>query len=434
MIVEFRAENFQRLKAVQIRPRGRVVQLTGGNGEGKTSVLEAIASAIKGKDACPRDPIRGGADKAWVSLDLGDKIVRRTFSRGKEGKPFTTSLTVEAKVEGGTAKMGSPQQVIDSLMGDISFDPLVFLGMDAKAQVNALRRFVPGVDFVAIAQENEQDKQARTEANRKAKDAATRAGAISVPADLPATKIDEQALLDQITGAAQHNAEIEKRRARRDGVAANLDRVRDHIARRRERIEELRREIDDVTQEIEAQEKAAAADAAQLDQAPPLPDPVDVTKVTTELTDARRLNGLIDQRIARDALLREQAQHEFASETYTDAIDAREKRKRDAIAAADLPVPGLSFTDDGLTWDGHPFEQASTAAKLRVSVALAMASNPRLRVLRIRDGSLLDERSMAAIAEMAEANDFQVWVEKVDTSGRIGFVLEDGTVRDVEAA
>jgi hypothetical protein len=55
-------------------------------------------------------------------------------------------------------------------------------------------------------------------------------------------------------------------------------------------------------------------------------------------------------------------------------------------------------------------------------------------VLRIRDGSLLSEKSMAVIAEMAEANDFQVWVELVDTSGRVGFVLEDGTVRDAEAA
>ncbi len=97
-------------------------------------------------------------------------------------------------------------------------------------------------------------------------------------------------------------------------------------------------------------------------------------------------------------------------------------------------MAGLGFTDDGLTWDGHPFEQASMAAKLRVGVALAMASNPRLRVLRIRDGSLLSEKSMAVIAEMAEANDFQVWVELVDTSGRVGFVLEDGTVRDAEAA
>jgi hypothetical protein len=434
MIVELRAENFQRLKAVQIRPHGRVVRLTGDNGEGKTSVLEAIASAIRGKDACPRDPIRGGADKAWISLDLGDKIVRRTFSRGKDGKPFTTSLTVEAKVEGGTAKLTSPQAVIDSMMGDISFDPLVFLSMDAKAQVNALHRFVPGVDFAAIAQANEQDKQARTETNRKAKDAATRAKAIAVPADLPASKIDEQALLDQITGAAQGNAEIETRRARRAEFAANVERMREHVARRRERIQELHREIETITLEVDAHDKRINEDATHILDAPRLPDPVDISAVSTALTDARRINSLIDQRNTRDALLREAAQHEFASESYTDAIEAREKKKRDAITAADLPVAGLGFTDDGLTWDGHPFEQASMAAKLRVGVALAMGSNPRLRVLRIRDGSLLSEQSMAVIAEMAEANDFQVWVELVDTSGRVGFVLEDGTVRDAEAA
>jgi hypothetical protein len=290
------------------------------------------------------------------------------------------------------------------------------------------------VDFAAIAQANEQDKQARTETNRKAKDAATRAKAIAVPADLPASKIDEQALLDQITGAAQGNAEIETRRARRAEFAANVERMREHIARRRERIHELHREIEAITQEVAALEQRVNDDATHIIQAPLLPDPVDISAVSTALTEARRINGMIDQRNTRDALLREAAQHEFASESYTDAIDAREQQKRDAIAAADLPVPGLGFTDDGLTWDGHPFEQASSAAKLRVGVALAMASNPRLRVLRIRDGSLLSEKSMAVIAEMAEANDFQVWVEKVDTSGRVGFVLEDGTVRDAEAA
>ena len=173
--------------------------------------------------------------------------------------------------------------------------------MDAKAQVNALRRFVPGVDFVAIAKENEQDRQARTETNRKAKDAATRANAISVPADLPASKIDEQALLDQITGAAQGNAEIETRRARRAEFAANVERMREHVARRRERIEELRLEIETITHEVDALDKRINDDAAHIVEAPPLPDPVDISAVSTALTEARRINGLIDQRNTRDA-------------------------------------------------------------------------------------------------------------------------------------
>ena len=117
-------------------------------------------------------------------------------------------------------------------------------------------------------------------------------------------------------------------------------------------------------------------------------------------------------------------------------MEKRDQQKRDAIAAAKhLPVEGLDFTDDCLLYKGHPFEQASMAVRLKVGVALAMASNPRLRVLRIRDGSLLDDTSMAAIAEMAEANDFQVWVEARRYLGRrVGFVVEDGTVRHAEAA
>ncbi len=57
-----------------------------------------------------------------------------------------------------------------------------------------------------------------------------------------------------------------------------------------------------------------------------------------------------------------------------------------------------------------------------------MATNPKLRVLRIRDGSLLDENGLKLLAEMADANDYQVWIERVETSGKIGVVMVDGHV------
>ena len=36
---------------------------------------------------------------------------------------------------------------------------------------------------------------------------------------------------------------------------------------------------------------------------------------------------------------------------------------------------------------------------------------------------------MKVLAEMAEANDYQIWIERVDSSGTVGFVLEDGHVK-----
>lgn len=76
-----------------------------------------------------------------------------------------------------------------------------------------------------------------------------------------------------------------------------------------------------------------------------------------------------------------------------------------------------------------PFDQASSAEQLRTSVAIAMAANPKLRVIRVQDGSLLDEEAMRILAEMAQAADYQVWIERVGVSGGVAIVIEDGTVK-----
>lgn len=57
-----------------------------------------------------------------------------------------------------------------------------------------------------------------------------------------------------------------------------------------------------------------------------------------------------------------------------------------------------------------------------------MAANPDLRVIQIREGSLLDRESLDVIAELAGANDYQVWLECVDETGNLGVVIEDGMV------
>jgi hypothetical protein len=117
-------------------------------------------------------------------------------------------------------------------------------------------------------------------------------------------------------------------------------------------------------------------------------------------------------------------------------MEAREQAKRDAIAAAEMPVGGLGFGSGEVLLNGLPFEQASDAEQLRASTAIAMAANPKLRVIRIRDGSLLDEGGLSLLADWAKERDYQVWIERVDTSGKHGIVLEDGHVkaaRDAEA-
>src|SRR4051812_23810439 len=94
-IVRFTAENFKRLSLVEITPTGEIVEVSGKNGAGKSSVLDAIDVALRGMEVAPRKPIKTGAEEARIMVDLGELVVTRTF-RKSEGGDITTSLRVEA--------------------------------------------------------------------------------------------------------------------------------------------------------------------------------------------------------------------------------------------------------------------------------------------------------------------------------------------------
>ena len=120
-IVELRADNFARLKAIEIRPDGSVVPITGRNSQGKTSVLRAIWAVIEGKTAAPAVAIHGEAEQASLYVDLGDYRITRTIKRDPEGRE-EWSLKVIAR--DGTRITKTPQALIDSFKGDMGFDPL----------------------------------------------------------------------------------------------------------------------------------------------------------------------------------------------------------------------------------------------------------------------------------------------------------------------
>jgi len=167
-IIELRAENFKRLKAVTIRPNGALVEVTGANGNGKTSVLDAIWAGLKGRAAGIVEPIRKGAERATIELKLGNGKVAydvvRTFRRDKHGD-VTVDLTVTAG--DGSAVRKTPQAVLDSFIGALSFDPLAFARAAPKDQFEVLKAFVPGFDFEANTEKRKQAFDARTDANRR---------------------------------------------------------------------------------------------------------------------------------------------------------------------------------------------------------------------------------------------------------------------------
>ena len=70
-----------------------------------------------------------------------------------------------------------------------------------------------------------------------------------------------------------------------------------------------------------------------------------------------------------------------------------------------------------------------SSEQLKVSTVLAISFNPKLRVIRITDGSLLDADSLKTIESIADSQDFQIWIEQVsDEKEGVGILIEDGEV------
>lgn len=421
-IVKLEAENIKRLRAVEITPSGALVEITGENGAGKTSVLDSIWWALQGAGNIQAEPIRRGADEARVTLDLGAYIVTRVMRR-REGGDYTTSLTV-ASPEG--ARFPRPQDLLTTLFSGLTFDPLEFARSKPSEQFSTLARFVPGLDLEAIRAATEADYSARREENRTAKERRAAAAAIVIPEGFQA--VDEGALLDAIAGAAAHNDEIAGRVRRRDEVAARIRADRIAAAAAAAKAERLRAEAEAADADARARTAQADADEARLAAAPPLPALVDVSELRAKLDAARRHNAAGARAEEKARLEGEAAAAEARAAALTAAIDEREATKRAVIESAALPVPGIGFGDGHITLNGVPFDQASDAEQLRASCAIAMAANPRLRILRVRDGSLLSPNSLEALAAMAAAANYQIWIETVASERPSAIVIVDGEI------
>jgi DNA repair exonuclease SbcCD ATPase subunit len=424
-IVRLTAENVKKLRAIEIKPDGSVVQITGKNGSGKSSVLDSIFYALAGGKDLPSQPIRRGETKAHVRLDLGELIVTRRFSE------HGSTLVVEGQ---NGARFPSPQRMLDDLIGHISFDPLAFTRMAAREQFDMLRRLVKlEVDIDALSGQNKRDFEARTDVNRRAKSLRAQANAIPVTDGLPADPINTGDLVDRIAKAGQHNADIELRRKRREDAAEKISAKRGDAEGTRERAAALRRQAEEADKQAERLDAEAAELQKRLDEAAALPEPVDAAALREELARAEQTNRQIEQRLKREAVIKDAEGTEEESERLTAAMAERDQQKETAIAAAEMPIDDLSLGDGQVLYRALPFDQASSAEQLRVSIAIAMAANPKLRVLRVKEGSLLDEDGLLLLQEMADAGDYQVWVERVDTSGRVGIVMEDGAVAGAAA-
>lgn len=419
-IVNLQAENIKRLVAVDITPKEDLVVITGENGAWKSSVLDSIYFALGGASVIESEPIRKGQEKASVTVDLGEYTVTRKFT--KKG----SYLEIHSK-DGQIVK--SPQKLLDEIVGAVSFDPLAFINIpDVKEQRQILLTLI-GVDTDKLDKDEKELREKRTLVGRDRDKAESLLKSLTNYSDfLGQELVSVSDLSNQLQAAITHNQEIDNRFTANEGKKTTGMGIEREIASLNERITHLIAERDGKVAELndlKASYKSEKDIIAGLTKQ-------DTSSIRTRIEQSEEINNKIRanesyQKVSEDLTL---AKTDYAC--YTTQIEELIANRKSLVANANLPVAGLTVDDSGIRYNDVPLSQCSDGEKLMIGVAISMALNPTLRVIRIKDGSLLDKKNRAILREIIHEKDFQLWIETVGGDASSGILIEEGKVAGVK--
>lgn len=410
-IISLQAENVKRLSAVEIAPDGKSIIIAGNNAQGKSSVLDSILYALAGKDALPERPIRDGESHASIKVDLGEYQISRTITASGGG-------VLKITKPGEKGFLGSPQAVLDGLIGTLTFDPLEFSRLKSKEQSRFLQEII-GIDLVKLDAERKVIYDKRHLLGQRVEILKGKLSGKSRNPDVPAEEVDVSAVVKKQRGARESVQTVEKFEREVQLQEAIIFKLEEDLVMARSQRAFYRDKVQEA-KDI-ADRKKAALEGKTIEQ---LDD--EIARIG-QINKAVAENRDFDKQVIEFTDL----DHQYAA--LSGDISNHDEARSEKLRNAKFPVDGLGFTSDGeVIFNKIPFAQLSSSEKTKVSASIAIALNPKIRVMLIRDGSLLDESALRDLIYLADEKDAQIWVERVGITGHGDsapvVVIEDGTV------
>ena len=124
-IIALNVKNVKRIKAVEIVPKDNLVTISGRNAQGKSSILDSIIYALGGTSNIPSKPIRDGEEFAEVIIQTDEYAITRHWT--SNDKSYLKVFPQDESLRDKFGEIKRPQELLDSIVGKLSFDPFEFV-------------------------------------------------------------------------------------------------------------------------------------------------------------------------------------------------------------------------------------------------------------------------------------------------------------------
>ncbi len=440
------------------------IELLGGNGTGKTSVLDAIRLALTNRSS--RDCIvkRGETEgEIIIETDSGLTITR---------KPRTNKTDYKSIKQDGK-EVQSPEAFLSEIFSELQLNPVAFINMDAKEQnriildlieykwdLNTIKEWfgeIPqGVDYQKhilevlqqIAAEDGFYFQQRQNINRDIRNKKAFIEEImkELPENFNAAKweaYDLQEIHSKIEKARQHNAQIEKAetlKANYDNKIRGFQSIKEleeqrllkglqeregelkaDIAKLQEMLNSAQKELNslnDVCSDkkavIEANyEKQVAQFNEELKAFEPYlqQQKIDIVPMQEEAAEALKMKQQLPQYNKMLAMNNELADLQAASDEFTRKIELARTLPAQILAEANLPLGEMSIDGDQVLIkkpNGDlPISNLSEGEKLDLCVDIALKNKTGLQIVLIDGVEKLSPINRQHLYERCKASGLQ---------------------------
>ena len=401
-INELLIENVKRVKAVQFEPSADGLTIIGGrNGQGKTSVLDAIAWALGGNNYKPSVPERDGA---LVPPNLHIEL--------------SNGLIVERKGKNSTLKVTDPngnksgQQLLNEFVSTLALDLPKFINGSDKDKADSLLKILGIGDVLSQLDVKENQLYAqRTEVGRIADRKKKAADEMPMYPNVPKEPVSATELIKQQQEILARNGENERKRqdaARYEQILANAQIAFDEAKAALQKAEQdcltARKSAEDLHDESTAELEKNLAEIEVLN--------IKIRANSTKEAAEVEANNL---------------QQEY--DGLTEQIESVREERNKLLDSAELPLPGLSVKDGKLIYNGLPWDGMSGSDQLKVATAIVRKLNPQCGFVLMDKLEQMDLETLQEFGTWLKAEGLQVIATRVSTGDECSIIIEDGMVK-----
>ena len=406
-------ENVKRVKAVQMELAQNGLTVIGGrNGQGKTSVLDAIAWALGGDKFKPSNAARDNSTiPPEIHIELSNGLI-------VERKGVKSALKV---IDPSGEKAG--QKLLDSFIEKLALDLPKFMGMNSKDKANTLLQIIGiGDELAELDAKEAQRYNRRLEIGRIAKTKRSYADELEYYPDAPTEPVSASDLIKQQQEILAQNGENQRKREQLAKMTEEHETITLQIAQLKASLEEAQTKQESLLADIETAQKTVA----EL-----------VDESTEELeTNIAQVDDINRKVRANQEKGKAQAEAEELSAEYnglTAEIEAVKEAKNELLNKADLPLPELGVKDGELIYKGQQWDGMSGAEQLMVATAIIRKLNPECGFVLMDKLEQMDQETLKEFSEWFTNEGLQVIATRVGTDDSCSIIIEDGYVKESAA-